>query len=149
MGYLSGLKEYLEKSYNNSIFNEALDSKNLYEIHIHENRIIQAKIVENTTYEVTLEIENNGRETLPKINIKLLYPSEISNFLKPLIKYDKKIKDLDLSPTISYKNRNFIKNKTIFPLMKEIKVLFITLLEGEVIRGIISDKFSDLISHVN
>ena len=32
-----------------------------------------------------------------------------------------------------------MKNKSLFPLMKEKEVLFFTLLEGEIIRGIIAD----------
>jgi DNA-directed RNA polymerase subunit E'/Rpb7 len=32
-----------------------------------------------------------------------------------------------------------VKNKTLFPLIKEKEVLFFTLLEGEVIKGIITD----------
>jgi hypothetical protein len=32
-----------------------------------------------------------------------------------------------------------VKNKSLFPLMKQKEVLFFTLLEGEIIRGIIAD----------
>ena len=34
--------------------------------------------------------------------------------------------------------RYHVKNKTLFPLMKEKKVVFMTLLEGEIVRGIIA-----------
>ena len=44
-----------------------------------------------------------------------------------------------LEPIFSPKHRNFIKNKTLFPLMKEKRVLFFTLIEGEMIRGVVTD----------
>ncbi len=35
--------------------------------------------------------------------------------------------------------RYIVKNKTLFPLMKEREVVFCTLMEGEVIRGLVAD----------
>ena len=40
-------------------------------------------------------------------------------------------------PIVSPSRRRFVKNKSLFPLMKEKEVVLITLLEGEMIRGII------------
>ncbi|MBW2103558.1 MAG: hypothetical protein JRH05_13000, partial [Deltaproteobacteria bacterium] len=43
-----------------------------------------------------------------------------------------------LEPILSPKLRNHIKNKSLYPLMMEREVVFFTLLEGEIIRGVIS-----------
>jgi sRNA-binding regulator protein Hfq len=57
----------------------------------------------------------------------------------PLIKKkDKKVAKKQLEPIIEVKNRHFIKNKTLYPLMMEKEVVYFTLLEGEIIRGIVT-----------
>jgi hypothetical protein len=43
-----------------------------------------------------------------------------------------------LEPIVSPKERHHIKNKTLFPLMQDREVLFFTLLEGEIIRGLVA-----------
>ena len=52
---------------------------------------------------------------------------------------DKKIKELKLDSILSPRERYHIKNKSLFPLMHEREVVFFTLLEGEMLRGIICD----------
>ena len=66
-------------------------------------------------------------------------PADLTDSVRPLIKMDKKVKALGMSPILSPKPRYFIKNKSLFPPMKEQQVAFFTLLEGEIIRGIIAD----------
>ena len=139
MGYLAGLKEYLDEGYTNSIFDQALDSKQPWGFHLHGHRIVRARILENLTYDLKVDIEGQGEEDLPKIQVKLLYPADLTDSVRPLIKMDKKVKALGMSPILAPKPRYFIKNKSLFPPMKEKQVAFFTLLEGEIIRGIIAD----------
>ncbi len=138
MAHLKGLKEYLAEFYETSIFDLAADSKKQWIFHLHEDCIEKAIIKQNSTYDLTLETQIQGDKELPKTHIKLLYQTDAADQITPLIKTDKKVKALNLEPIISLKNRNFIKNKTLFVLMKEKVVVFFTLLEGDVVRGIIS-----------
>jgi len=138
MGYLSGLQEYLDEGYNNSIFNQAWESKKLWEFHMHSRRIITARVLENLTYDLKLNIKGMGEEIIQKTQVKLLYPVEQAESVRGLIKADKKVGGLGLEPIISPRGRHHIKNKSLFPLMKEKQVVFFTLLEGEIIRGIIA-----------
>jgi hypothetical protein len=138
MGYLLGLKEYLDETYSNSIFDQAIDSKQPWEMFLHGHRIIKARVVKNLKYDLKVVIESPGDEELPKIQIKLLYPAELSDSIRPLIKVDKETEALGLSPILSPHQRYFIKNKSLFPLMKKKEVVIFTLLEGEIIRGIIA-----------
>jgi hypothetical protein len=139
MDYLVGLDEYLKENYDVSVFDKALASGKPWEFHLHGHLAVKAKVVENRIWDMTLDIEGKGKEELQKIQVKYLCPAEVSESLKPLIKMDKKIETLGLEPILSPRKRDFIKNKSLFPLMKEKEVLFFTLLEGEIIRGIISD----------
>ncbi|KPK95848.1 hypothetical protein AMJ80_03240 [bacterium SM23_31] len=139
MEQLSGLTEYLRKNYNNSVFDKALSSKEFLDIYLHGYRTIRAKILENPTYDLKIKIDDQPEEIIPKINIKFIHLSEISTLVTPLIKVNNKIREHKFPPILSPVNRYHIKNKSLFPLMKERTVVFFTLLEGETIRGIISE----------
>ena len=139
MGHLAGLKTYLDENYETSIFDQINKEGSLWNFHVHENRIITAQIVENLRYDLKLDIEGQGEMELPKIMIKLLYPREKARIIQPLLKKtDKKVKNRKLEPVVSPMDRFFVKNKSLFPLMVERQVVFLTLLEGEIIRGLIA-----------
>lgn len=137
-GYLSGLEEYLKESYNISVFDQALESGQPWELHIHDHRIITAMVLENQKFNLKIDSEEAKDEILPKVNIKFLYPREKAEIVSPLLKTDKKVRALGLEPILSPGKRYHVKNKTLFPLMKENQVMFFTLLEGEIIKGIIA-----------
>ncbi|MDY7037940.1 MAG: hypothetical protein SV375_17480 [Thermodesulfobacteriota bacterium] len=138
MGQLNGLDEYLDRKYHLSIFDHAHSSQEPWELHLHGHHIITSRILRNETYDVHLE--NSGRESgiLPKTEIKLLYPADLGEAVRPLMKIDEQVKGLKLEPIRSPKKRYHIKNKSLFPLMHDKRVVFFTLLEGEIIRGVLT-----------
>lgn len=139
MGHLQGLRDYLDEKYHVSIFDQALKSKETWEFRVHGHQILQGKISKNMTYDLVIKIDGKKEKEFPKTHVKCLYPANTAEAVNPLIKIEKKIKSLSLQPIIAPKDRYFIKNKSLFPLMKEKQVMFFHLLEGEVIRGIITD----------
>ena len=138
MEILLGLQEYLKANYNVSIFDQALESKEPWEFHIQNHRIVKAGILENLRYDLKLSIDETEEEPLPKTDIKLLYPANISDAVGPLLKTDKKVRDLKLEAIIPPRLRHHIKNKSLFPLIKERRVVFFTLMEGEVVKGLVT-----------
>ncbi len=138
MGTLLGLQEYLKENYHISIFDEAFESKKDWELHLSGHRIVRARVVKNLKYDLKLGIDGGGEEDRPKTDIKMLYRADRSDKIKPLLKTDKKVRDLQLEPIIPTRLRHHIKNKSLFPLMKDREVVFLTLLEGEVIKGLIT-----------
>lgn len=138
MGYLIGLNEYLEANYNESVFDGAVQDGQRWEIHAHPHRIFQARIIETVTYDITVDTGKEEREILPKVQIKFLYPAELADSVKPLLMQDSKVEALNLGPHFSPRYRHHVKNKTLFPFMNDRTVLFFTLLEGEVLKGIIA-----------
>jgi len=138
MGYLEGLQEYLDQFYQLSVFDEALNSKRPWEFHLHDHRIVTAKILENLKYDIRLNAEGSGEEVVPKIHVKFLCQEEMAGSVKPFLKVNKEVQQLALKPIFSPSKRNHIKNKSLFPLMKERQVVFLTLLEGDIMRGIIA-----------
>jgi hypothetical protein len=135
----SDLRNYLDKNYHYSSFHGgAAETEHSLIIHTHEHQKNKVKILADSKYDFRAEI-NNDEKIIRKLDIKFLYSPESSEKIKKLIKFDKKIKNKKIFPITSPGQRNHIKNKVLFPLMSNWEVVFITLLEGEIIRGLISD----------
>jgi hypothetical protein len=138
MEYLSGFTEYRKENQGKSIFNTAMDSGTDWCLHLHGVPSMIGRVVEVDTYYIVVQPSEAGRTELKKLSVKYLYPVTEQEKIQPLIKkLDKKVKKMNLSPLISTKGRTFVKNKTLYPLMKEREVMFFTLLEGDIIRGMI------------
>jgi len=138
MGFLLGFQEYLDENYNTSVFDQAFESQEPWEFHLHNHRIIKSKVQESLRYDLRISAEETGEELLPKTDVKLLYPENLSDTVTPLLKTDKQVRDLGLEPIISPRMRHHIKNKSLFPLIKERRVLFFTLIEGEIVKGLVT-----------
>lgn len=138
MGSISGLQEYLNLSYATSVFDEACESKQPWEFHLHGHHIIRAEIFNNLVYDLKIKSHDTEEQVLSKTDVKILYPLDISENIRLLIKTDPKVSKLSLEPIIAPGLRRHIKNKSLFPLMKERQVVFFTLLEGEIIKGLIT-----------
>jgi sRNA-binding regulator protein Hfq len=139
MGHLEGLDEYLARNYEVSVFDTAMTSGKPWALHLHGRRVLRGVVMENRKWEISLDIPGKGKEELQKIQVNYLYPDAASAAVKPLIKVDKKVESMNLEPILAPRRRYFVKNKSLFPLMKEKEVLLFTLLDGEVLRGIVSD----------
>ena len=138
MGSLLGLQEYLDEGYNTSVFDQAFESREPWEFHLHNHQIIKSTVQENLRYDLRLSAEETGREAFPKTDVKFLYPADQSDSVRPLLKTDKKVRDLGLEPIISPRMRHHIKNKSLFPLIKDRRVLIFTLMEGEIVKGLVT-----------
>ena len=132
---LTGFNEYIDKMYNICIFNRALKSNDRWFIHIHKGRVVESEIIENLTYELKLNSDGRDMEVVPKIQIKYLYPEDLSDKILPLIKTDKKVKKFGMSFISSPAERHHVKNKSLYLLMKEKKNVIFTLLEGDQMSG--------------
>ena len=139
MGHLQGLDDYLAEKYAVSEFDTAVASGKPLALHLHGRRVLEGVVLENRKWEITLDIAGKGKEELQKIQVNYLYPAELRESVKLLIKVDKKVQSLNLEPILAPRKRYFVKNKTLFPLIKEKEVLLFTLLDGEVLRGIVTD----------
>ena len=137
--YLAGFKDYLDEKYQNSAFDEAYNSNSLWTFHLHEHRVLCGKVTQNLTYDIEFTDESSAAQLIPKTQIKMLYPAGSDQMVQKKFKSDPKVKKLALQPIVSARPRHHIKNKTLYVLMKERQVVFFTLLEGEVIRGLIAD----------
>ena len=139
MGYLKGLDEYLAENYEASVFDTAMASGKPREFHLHGRSVLRGVVLENRKWDITLDIAGKEKMEIQKIQVNYLHPADLSDSVKPLIKADKKVESMSLEPILSPHKRYFVKNKSLFPLMKEKEVLLFTLLDGDVLRGIVTD----------
>ncbi len=137
-GHLAGLSEYLAEHDSRSVFDDALASDALWNFHVHPGRVITARLTGLETFDVTLAPEEAEPESLRKHDIHFLYPAEQAAAVAKLVKPEKAVAALGLEPTVFHGDRQFVKNKTLFPLMEERTVVFVTLRDGAVIRGLIA-----------
>ena len=137
MAFLAGLNDYLIKKYPNSALDEAVASQEPYCLHLHGGTTMQGSITANTTYDIEVTSPDGNRRKLPKIQIKILYPAEYAQPVQAHITIDEALQAQGLDPIVAVKQRNFIKNKTLFVLMREQEALSFTLLEGEILQGCI------------
>jgi len=139
MQHLSGFDEYRNENLKKSVFKNALASDDLWCIHLHgQTSSLNARIVEDDIYEVTIETEKMQRSVIKKLDVKYLYPGDQQEQILPLLKKaDKKVKNMGLTPSENLSARHFVKNKSLFPLMKEREVVFFTLLDGDILRGLV------------
>lgn len=138
MGHLSGFQEYLKEAYGTSVFDQARESGAPWEFRLHGHRIIRAEIHKNLIYDLKIKSADTQESVLSKTDVKFFYPLEISKKIRPLLKTDKQVVKAKLEPIIAPALRHHIKNKSLFPLMKERKVASFTMLEGEIIKGLIT-----------
>ena len=128
----------IDQNYATSAFDEACESKQPWEFHLHGHHIIRAEIFKNLIYDLKIKSHDTEESVLSKTDVKMLNQLDISEKIRPLIKKDPKVLKLSLEPIIAPGLRHHIKNKSLFPLMKERQAVFFTLLEGEIIKGLIT-----------
>ena len=139
MKHLAGFRDYLNTAYEQSVFERALVAQALWACHLHTRRMARLRVTANLTHDLQVNVEGEGPEDLPKLHVKLLYPAAHAAVVASLIKSDPRVRAQGLNPILSPAARHHVKNKSLFVLMKDRDVVFFTLLEGEIVRGIISD----------
>lgn len=137
MAFLAGLNDYLIKNYPSTALDEAVASQALYCLHLHGHAILQGTLTENSAYDLVVAAADGARNELPKTRVKMLYPAEHAQPVQAQLTVDTDAQARQLEPIVTVKQRYFVKNKTLYTLMRSQEELLITLLEGEVLTGLI------------
>jgi sRNA-binding regulator protein Hfq len=133
------LQEYLDAHYAESVFGDLKASGADATLYLHNHLIRSGRIKEDKKFDIIF-FSDDGKEEeeIQKVIIKCLCPSDIHETVKSLFKVSNEVRAKGIDPIFSPGPRYHIKNKTLFPLMEQKQVLLFTLLEGEVLRGIVS-----------
>ena len=91
------------------------------------------------THDLQVDVGGEVPEDLSKLHVKLLYRRPRPPRWRPSSRSDPHVRAQELKPILSPAARHHVKNKSLFALMKDRDVVFFTLLEGEIVRGVIED----------
>lgn len=158
MGYLQGLSDYLASGQPPDIFETFLQSGESVLLHHCDTTEIVGTLVDVLPYDVTVRVAEPPAEvetgapsesaegsapetdsgiapkTVPKVEI--LFVARAADRSEIAAKRKGTPKPADALYKIG--GRHFIKNKTLFPLMMERQVVFLTLLDGTLLRGLVT-----------
>ena len=135
---LAGLTEYLNVHQYHSIFDQAASDSSSWCLFHFGNLQLEGKIQKNDKYEFDLISQDNEIERVHKVKVNFLCPLDSKKEVLKQMKKDKALVQKVEGPHFSPRFRHHIKNKSLFPLMNRKEVLFFSMLEGEVLRGIIT-----------
>jgi len=135
---LKGYKEYLGKNYRQCSLKEAIESGEKIVLNLHGQKETEVHILEDQVYDLKIKNDLGEEEIISKLLVKYLYNPEDREAIKKLIKTDINVADKKLEPIEKPHLRTHIKNKTLLTLLNEREVIIFTLLEGDVIRGLIN-----------
>jgi sRNA-binding regulator protein Hfq len=137
MGLL-GLTEYLKEKQPPSVFDELAGSGSSAVLHSCDSRDYVGSVVANGVYDFTFRPVSGGAEphdrTMAKVEMLLVCGLKD----RPEVLRQVKGEAIAAEPLKKPGERHHIKNKTLFPLMEERQVVFITLLDGRELRGLIA-----------
>ena len=77
------------------------------------------------------------RQELPKTDVKYCYKAEDAADVQSIIRYNDEIKEQNLKPIIQRKKRYSINTRTIVQARRDRHTIEVTMLEGEVFRGLV------------
>ena len=135
---LQGLKAYLESRQADSVFEREKGSETAWCLFLHGGREVAGRIQQNEPFEIQFLAREGTQEKIHKVQVNFLCAEADRQELAKQLKRDEAAAGKKEGPHFLPRFRNHVKNKTLFPLMNRREVLFFTLLNGEVLRGVIS-----------
>lgn len=140
---LEGFREYIEAGMTPSVFDELACCKEPAVFYCCDGSILTGSVVANQTYEVTFSLTGTAEEApaqrvVSKNEILLVCRAADAAALSAQLNRGKTGAVQPVEPLRKAVERHHIKNKTLYPLMRERQVVFITALNGLVLRGLVS-----------
>ncbi|MBI4773999.1 MAG: hypothetical protein HY788_07445 [Deltaproteobacteria bacterium] len=129
---------YLKEHYGESVFNRLLAGQQKSVLHCHGHEILRGTVAANDPFDVLFKEDQKGPIEINKLQIKFLFEAAAEASVNKLLKVEPDIRNRNLDPIPQPGNRNHVKNKTLSPVMQERRVVFLTTLEGDLIRGLVT-----------
>jgi len=133
---LDGLKEYLEGHQQDSVFER--EKETVLCLFLHGGRELVGRIEVNEPYEIQFLTGEGVPEKIHKVQVNFLCAEGDRQEVLKQIKRGEPAGKKPVGPHYLPRFRHHIKNKSLYPLMNRREVLYFTLLNGEVLRGIVS-----------
>ena len=112
---------------------------------LYNHTLLSVTVTGFTKYDFVLQVALNPdhiggeteRQELPKTDVKYCYKAEDAADIQAVIRYNEEIKKQNLKPVIQRKKRYSINTRTIIQARRARHTIEVTMLEGEVFRGLV------------
>lgn len=112
---------------------------------LYNHTLLPVTVTGFTKYDFVLQVALNPdsiggeieKRELPKTDVKYCYKVEDATDIQSIIRYNEEIKEQDLKPVIQRKKRYSINTRTIVQARRDRHTIEVTMLEGEVFRGLV------------
>ena len=112
---------------------------------LYNHTLLPVTVTGFTKYDFVLQVALNPdaiggeieKQELPKTDVKYCYKAEDATDIQSIIHYNEEIKEQDLKPVIQRKKRYSINTRTIVQARRDQHTIEVTMLEGEVFRGLV------------
>ena len=112
---------------------------------LYDHTLLSVTVTGFTKYDFVLQVALNPdliggeieRQELPKTDVKYCYKAEEARDIQSIIRYNEEIKEQNLKPIIQRKKRYSINTRTIVQARRTRQTIEVTMLEGEVFRGLV------------
>ena len=104
---------------------------------LYNHTLLPVTVTGFTKYDFVLQGEMESQE-LPKTDVKYCYKAEDATDVQSIIRYNDEIKEQNLKPIIQRKKRYSINTRTIVQARRTRQTIEVTMLEGEVFRGLVN-----------
>ena len=135
---LEGFKEYLAEHQGDSVFEREKGKDSSWCVFLHCGGEAVGRIEQNEAFEFQLRDPQGALQKLHKVKVNFLC---LASDREEVLRQTKRIEAVAArteGPHFLPRFRHHIKNKSLFPLMSRREVLFFTLLNGELLRGVIA-----------
>ena len=112
---------------------------------LYNHTLLSVTVTGFTKYDFVLQVTLNPdpaggeieRQELPKTDVKYCYKAKDATDIQSIIYYNEEIKEQNLKPIIQRKKRYNIDTRTIVQARRDRHTIEVTMLEGEVFRGLV------------
>lgn len=141
MKSLKGLTDYLKTKEPPSVFDELAQSGVQAVFHRRDGSEFVGTVFENAIYDLKVRLEESAEEpretVVSKVEILCVYKPNDRESISKHARGNKREMEQPINPLPKNAERHHIKNKTLYPVMEERQVVFITLLDGTALRGLV------------
>lgn len=121
-----------------SCLDDALGKGHALTILLHGARRIDAKVTAVSPYEVTVQVVGGGEEVIHKLQLKVAWKVDDYKRVKKVLRKDKALTEAPRPPIDRPQDRYSCSDKRLFRYVDAHTPIEVTLLEGEVVSGVVS-----------
>lgn len=131
------LERYRKEHEGDSIFEKECGSGAAWCFFLHGQKQLTGTIVRNEKFECDVADSQGVEQRIHKVRVKFACPAGVTEEVERLLERNETVAARKEGPHFLPKYRHPIEDRVLFDFMNSRQVLFFTMLEGEVLRGIL------------